>query len=371
MLNQTFMEKQIETISMCEQCYRHIPATKFERDNQIWLGKTCPEHGYHECLVEINSIFYWNQTYTKRTPNSYWLDITNRCNLDCPHCYQIPDNMSTDPSIETLIAEIKKWPDDGLPVSLVGAEPTTRKDLDLLVKEIQNLPGLPRTIMIVTNGINLGKYDYAKKFQNIKNLKWTIGLNHPDYNGGTIRSKQEVGIKNCVDLGLIIKNFTYTLASLEQLEFVLEEIQGWNQQGICDNARIQVGVDIGRVPQDHQREFYLSELVEEAKLVTERKEWNWSPDYTVANRTHYAVKINGVIHRLIKWCDVRTIDFEETQSESWAQLISHKPMSSLLHQVIIRDRFINNGLPLLDTIPEKYQNQQVKYDKISRYFVVV
>ena len=35
--------------------------------------------------------------------------------------------------------------------------------------------------------------------------------------------KQEVGIKNCVELGLSIKNFTYTLGSLDQLNFVLEE----------------------------------------------------------------------------------------------------------------------------------------------------
>jgi hypothetical protein len=156
---------------------------------------------------------------------------------------------------------------------------------------------------------------------------------------------------------------------LEQLEFVLEEMQGWHQKGICDNARIQVGVDIGRVPDDNHREYYLSELVNAAKTVADFKGWSWEPDHNISNRTHYAVRINGVLHRLIKWCDVRTIDFEETQSESWAQLIPHKPMSSLLHQVILRDRFINNGLPLFDTIPEKYQNTQVKYEKISRFFV--
>ena len=363
------MNENQNTVSMCEKCYRHVPANKFERDGKIWISKTCPEHGYHECLVEINSKFYQEQLYTKRKPNSYWLDITNRCNLDCPHCYQIPDNMSKDPSIDALIKEIKKWPDDGLPISLVGAEPTTRKDLIDLVTAINSLDQKPRTILIVTNGINLGKFDYAEKFKDIKNLKWTIGLNHPDYNGGTIRVKQEKGIENCVSLGLTIKNLTYTLANLEQLEFVLDEMQSWHHKGICDNARIQVGVDIGRVPEEHHREYYLSELVETAKEIAHKRNWSWEPDYEVSNRTHYAVRINGVLHRLIKWCDVRTIDFEETQSESWAQLVSHKPMSSLLHQVIIRDRFINKGLPLYDTIPEQYQNTQVEYEKTSRYFI--
>lgn len=344
-----------KTLSMCEQCYRHIPAVRFERDRKTWLGKTCPKHGYHECLVEVDSEFYNLQTYEKRKPGSYWLDITNRCNLDCPHCYQMPDNQSTDPGINFILSQIQSWPDNGWPVSLVGAEPTTRKDLADLIRAIQALPGKPRMIMVVTNGINLGKYEYAKNFQGINNLKWTIGLNHPNYNGGVIRSKQEEGIKNCVELGLTIKNFTYTLGDLGQLGFVLEEIQRWNSLGICDNARIQVGVEIGRTPDDHGPELYLSDLVKEAKHQCEVKNWSWEVDTVWGNRTHYLVKINDVVHRLIKWVDVKTIDFEETFSEAYADMIPGKPMSPLLHQVILRDRSKNEGQFLFDTLPIEYR----------------
>lgn len=344
-----------ETLSLCQHCYRHIPANRFERDGQVWLGKNCKVHGYHECLVEIDSNFYKSQIYEKRKPSSYWVDITNRCNLDCPHCYQIPDNLSKDPSIDIILDQIKSYPNNGWPISLVGAEPTTRKDLPDIIHAINLLPGLPRNIMVVTNGINLGKYEYAKQFQGIKNLKWTIGLNHPDYNGGVIRSKQEQGIANCVELGLNIKNFTYTLANLGQLDFVLEEIQQWYKKGICDNARIQVGVDIGRTPDTHETELYLSDLVKEAKKVAEQKNYTWEVDKINGNRTHYLVRINGLVHRLIKWVDVKTIDFEETYSESYANLVPGKPMSPLLHQVILRDQAINNGQLLFDTLPEKYR----------------
>jgi len=339
---------------MCEHCYRHIPAERFDRDGQVWLGKTCPKHGYHECLVEIDSNFYNNHKYTKRKPSSYWLDITNRCNLECPHCYQMPDNESKDPGIDYLLAQIKSWPDDGFPISLVGAEPTTRKDLADLIRAIQALPGKPRMIMVVTNGINLGKEEYAKKFVGIENLKWTIGLNHPEYNGGVIRVKQQAGVDNCVALGLNIKNFTYTLGSLDQLEYCMDEMQEWNRLGICDNARIQVGVDIGRVPEDNPPELYLSQLVHTAEELCKRKGWTWEPSETEGNRTHYLVRINGLVHRLIKWVDVKTIDFEETFSESYADMIPTKPMSPLLHQVILRDRFVNEGQMLFDTIPKEY-----------------
>jgi molybdenum cofactor biosynthesis enzyme MoaA len=344
-----------ETLSMCDRCYRHVPATKFERDGKIWLGKTCKSHGYHECLVEIDAEFYNSQQYEKRLPASYWLDITNRCNLDCPHCYQMPDNLSLDPSIDIILNQIKNWPDNGWPISLVGAEPTTRKDLAELVRAIQALPGKSRMIMIVTNGINLGKEHYAQQFKGIENLKWTIGLNHPEYNGGAIRNKQEQGIENCVKYGLTIKNFTYTIGDLSQLDYVLEEIQQWNHKGICDNARIQVGVDIGRTPDDHGPELYLSDLAKTTKILCEEKGWSWEVSPTEGNRTHYLVRINGIVHRLIKWVDVKTIDFSETFSEAYADMIPGKPMSPLLHQVILRDRSKNEGQLLFDTLPEKYR----------------
>lgn len=344
-----------ETLSMCEYCYRHIPAVKFEKEGAVWLGKTCKVHGYHERLVDTSAEFYNAQQYQKRKPGSYWLDITNRCNLDCPHCYQMPDNDSKDPSMDYILSQVQSWPDDGYPISLVGAEPTTRKDLADIVRAIQALPGKPRMIMIVTNGINLGKEDYASKFVGIENLKWTIGLNHPEYNGGVIRSKQQAGIENCQKLGLTIKNFTYTLAGLDQLNYVLEEIQKWHSLDICSNARIQVGVDIGRVPDEHGPELYLSDLVRAAEQLASQKNWSWEVDTERGNRTHYLVRVNGIEHRFIKWVDVKTIDFNETYSEAWADIVPSKPMSPLLHQVILRDRAVNEGQMLFDTLPKEYR----------------
>ena len=340
------------TYSLCEHCYRHVPAVKFERDQKIWLGKDCKVHGYHECLVEINSEFYLSQKYEKRRPGSYWLDITNRCNLDCPHCYQMPDNNSKDPSIDYLLAEVMSWPDNGYPVSLVGAEPTVRKDLADLVLAIHALPGKTRNVIIVTNGVYLAKWDYVERFKGIPNLKWTFGLNHPDYNGGQIRVKQMEGLENCITLGLDVKTLTYTLANLEQLSDVMYEVQKF---GI--GARIQLGVEIGRVPEGDFKELYLSELVAVAEQFCKDNNWTWEQDDVNGNRTHYAVHINGIEHKFIKWCDVRTIDLEEVQSESWASIVPGKPMSPLLHQVILRDQAVNRGQMLFDTVPKKYRHE--------------
>jgi molybdenum cofactor biosynthesis enzyme MoaA len=264
----------------------------------------------------------------------------------------MPDNNSKDPSIDYLLSEVMSWPDNGYPVSLVGAEPTVRRDLPDLVLAIQALPIKTRNVIIVTNGVYLAKWDYVERFKGIPNLKWTFGLNHPDYNGGQIRVKQMEGLENCIKLGLDVKTLTYTLANLEQLSDVMYEVQKF---GI--NARIQLGVEIGRVPEGDFKELYLSELVTIAEQFCINNGWTWEPDYISGNRTHYAVRINGIEHKFIKWCDVGTIDLEEVQSESWAKIVPGKPMSPLLHQVILRDQAVNRGQMLLDTVPEKYRHE--------------
>jgi uncharacterized radical SAM superfamily Fe-S cluster-containing enzyme len=62
-----------DTISLCEKCYRHIPAVKFVKNNSVWLGKTCLKHGYTEHLVEPDSDFYLGYKYPKKTHTSYFI----------------------------------------------------------------------------------------------------------------------------------------------------------------------------------------------------------------------------------------------------------------------------------------------------------
>ena len=350
------MVKLEDTVSICEHCYRHVPAVRFERDGSIWLSKICKWHGESEHLVEPNADFYINYKSKKPGNNCYALDITNRCNLNCPHCYQIPDNTSKDPSIDQIINLIKSWDDDGYGIALMGAEPTARKDLSELCQAIQALPGKPRGIMILTNGVYLSDYDYAKEFLDMPNVLWTIGLNHPDYQGHTVRAKQIAGIENCLKLGMKIKNVSYTLETISQLEYCLEEIQEFGLR-ICNQYRVRVGTDIGRHPGEEK--IYLSELVERVIAICDRKGWTHEYDPEFGIKVHYPMRINGILVKIIQWPDVRTIDLEEDQTESWADMLPGKPVSSLVHQVILRDGLVNKNLPLYDTVPNKYQR---KYD---------
>ena len=347
------MNKLEDTLSVCEHCYRHVPAVRFERDGQIWLWKKCKFHGESEHLIDPDAEFYLNYNYPRRALESYLIDITNRCNLNCPNCYQEPDNMSKDQPIDYFLEIIKSWPDNGFPLALCGAEPTVRKDLPEFIRAIQALPGKSRGIMILTNGVRLADKEYVEQFKDFKNVMWTIGLNHPDYQGRTVRSKQMEGIKNMKDVGLRIKNVSYTLETMDQMEYCLEEIQEFGTD-VCEQYRIRCGADIGRYPGGPKT--FLSDLLKEAQRICKNKGWTYEYSPGEGNRAHYPVLINGIFIKIIQWPDVKTLDLLEVQTEAIADILPGKPPSPLVHQVILRDGAVNKGLPLYDTIPQEYIN---------------
>lgn len=343
------------TISLCTSCYRHVSARTFIENGKIYLEKTCPEHGYEKYLVEKDAKFYLEYQYPKRDLQEFFdavcLDITNRCNLNCPHCYQIPDSKSQDTSISAIISQIKKWSKQRA-VVLMGAEPTVRNDLPELIEKINEIAVRP--IMILTNGVNLSRIDYASQFTKFDNVYFTIGLNHPDYQGHVVRYKQEDGLKNCQTLGLKIKNISYTIEGFHQLEYCLHEIQKFNREyQYCNMYRIRVGTDIGRCPD--QEKMFLSDLVKNSQAIAEKNNWKFAPRPDLGIRAHYPVEINDVLVKLIQWPDVGTLDLEETQTESWADMLPGYPPSPLVHQVILRDQLVNNNIPLLDIVEEKYR----------------
>jgi organic radical activating enzyme len=343
------------TTSLCTTCYRHVDATTFIENGKVYLEKTCPEHGYEKYLVEKDADFYVNYQYPKRDLqkflNAVCLDITNRCNLNCPHCYQIPDSKSQDTSIDAIISQIKKWPSQRA-VVLMGAEPTVRNDLPELIEEINKIALRP--IMILTNGVNLSRIDYASQFTKFDNVYFTFGLNHPDYQGHVVRYKQEDGLKNCKTLGLKIKNISYTIEGFYQLEYCLNEIQQFNKENqYCNMYRIRVGADIGRCPD--QEKMFISELVKRSRNIAEKNNWSFVSRSDLGIRAHYPVEINNVLIKLIQWPDVGTLDLDEIQTESWADMLPNYPPSPLVHQVILRDQLINKNIPLLDVVEEKYR----------------
>jgi len=349
----------IDTMGLCEHCYRHIPARRFEEDGQIWIEKNCPEHGYTKYIVEKDADFYHSLVRSGPfyyDPSSYGIEVTDRCNLTCPHCYHLPDNRIVDRSIDDVLNEMLTMnPNDGWSMTLAGAEPTMRKDLPELVKAMRDLekdPNYkPRDILIVTNGVLLERVELVQKLKDAGLYAVTLSLNHPTYQGILTYKRQQKGIQNCLNEGLKLTNINHTLSYWDQLEDVLEVNQSYKHS--AEEYRVRGGTDIGRSPDEPKK--YLSDLVREAQRISESKGWEFKIIPGDNNIYHVMATINDIPHRLIQWADVTTLDLEQCNSGPWCNFAKTPYVSNMLHQCILRDGLVNKGLPALDEIPLKYR----------------
>jgi len=184
-----------QTKSLCPECLKVLEATIFEDDNNVFITKTCPEHGK---VTEL----YWSdyeqyqraeslrsdgtgisnpRTETKDgCPNDCGIcpehkshtglaiiDITNRCNLTCPVCFANaavagyvyePTKQQVFEMLENLRNNKPVAPPA---LQFSGGEPTIRKDLFEFVKKAKEL-GFHH-VEVNTNGLRLAKdVDYAR-----------------------------------------------------------------------------------------------------------------------------------------------------------------------------------------------------------------
>jgi len=347
-----------ETISICHQCHYHIPAYTYVLNNQLWLVKHCKTHGISHHMIERDYDFYSKLVYITKEDTKQDLqiitEVTDRCNIDCPHCYHIPDNKIVDTPIPELIEKFRSWNLDmeRAIFVLAGAEPTLRKDFPELVKTLKET--WPSRVVVLTNGIRYHDRDLVQASIDAGLDSVCVGLNHPSYiNNPTIRKKQIDGINNCFEMGLTVETISYTMSSVSELHDILEEIMSSNWPARF--FRIRYGSDIGRYPE--QERLYLSDTYKLVKqwCADHGKEFNDLPGDN--NLYHTMVAVDGKVIRLIQWCDETDINMEELDCGPYADF-SSDGITNFLHSVIRRDVEKNQKIMLPDTVPEKYKFKQ-------------
>lgn len=336
-----------DTVSLCNQCYRHIPATVSEKDGKIVMEKTCPEHGVQHSIVEIDTEFYYGLEHYRdiESFNQVLFEASDRCQLNCPHCYHLPDNKIQDRPISDVIAQLDQFPRDCAPM-LAGAEATLRPDFIELCQEIDKLNFVRQEVL--SNGLRFADKKFTQDCYDAGLKTMCFGLNHPSYQGDAVHNKQLRALDTLIEYNFDIGYVGYTIESLDHLEFILDEIQKINHPKI-NHFRIRCGSFIGR-SNDKQRS-YLSNLVKEVQRLTNNEVIPYNSD---DNPYHVMLQWNGILLRLIQWPDVTNIDMEELATGPWCQFYDG-PITNFVHQAITRDAFKNMGKPMLDTAPERYQ----------------
>ena len=158
-----------KTKSLCPVCLSKINANVIEKENKIIVSKKCSKHGKFECFHAWDDPFLYKEfmriskkkrEYVKDST----LNLTSKCNMNCSFCFATVKNKLYEPESSVLIEKSKNW-GEGC-ILLYGGEPTLRKDIFKIIKEIKNI-GLK--VVLLTNGLKLDK-KFVKKLE-------TAGLN--------------------------------------------------------------------------------------------------------------------------------------------------------------------------------------------------
>ena len=142
--------------STCNKCRQFVPVTRVEREGKVYLVKDCPQCGRTETYIssdaarqaskrELDPGFDYHacavnclQCKAHSLPTYAFVDVTNRCNLNCPMCADSVGGHGFvyEPPFEHFekIFEHLSHSDTVPTVALFGGEPTMREDLTDIVK---------------------------------------------------------------------------------------------------------------------------------------------------------------------------------------------------------------------------------------------
>jgi uncharacterized radical SAM superfamily Fe-S cluster-containing enzyme len=225
------------TFSVCPVCLKRIRAERVRYDSDVYLEKTCAEHGFFKTILwrgkpEYNS---WMRIKTpnhpakplsktnqgcpfdcglcathRQEPCCVLLEVTQRCDLGCPVCFASAGETETrDPDL----SQIEKWYECMLEaggpfnIQLSGGEPCLRDDLPDIIALGKQM-GFTY-FQINTNGLRIAAdIDYLNRLKdaglNVVYLQFDSTDDHAYMviRGRSIYGDKLKAIRNCQELQL-------------------------------------------------------------------------------------------------------------------------------------------------------------------------
>lgn len=302
-----------QTKGMCERCLVDVPASvRVSKSTGAVLFKDCPTHGKSEHLIDPDHDFYLmsrKQDESQAIVNAMkdaltttGIDVTRRCNVQCPHCYVEPDNQVKDAPAKEIVNLARAAKRAGS-IILMGAEPTMRNDLPGIISDIKHETG--KTVGIYTNAIRLADEKYTGRLKNAGLDYACVSLHTPDYLGDSrLFDLKVMGISNLVSAGVAIHHISFSLQSLDELNGVLAD--AIKLRGIAGHIRIRSPQKIG-VCEDEP--VALSELFNRVTSLLETAGHAVQIAPTDNTPYHINLLVDGCqVIRLIRWPTLASAD---------------------------------------------------------------
>lgn len=326
--------------SLCNHCYKEIDAEIVKANDGVWLKKTCPEHGSFIQLLEPDVEFYElveNQKEDDRLLNyinATALDVTERCNVRCPHCYALPEDATKDIEIDRLV-KLSRGAVKGSTLLLMGAEPSMRNDLADLCNALRIDSGKP--VGIYTNAIRFADKKYLDKTVGAIDFA-SVSLHTRDYlpNPKLFDMKLK-GIANLKAAGKKIHHISFSLLTIDHLDEVLDHID--SLKGVAQHFRIRTPSRVGTC---ETAPMFLSELYKELVKRINAKGHDVNIVHGDNNPYHLNVKSNGVLFRLVHFPSVHNVQLKYLNRPTWALFVPEIGETNLVHQFIIQEGIKTN-----------------------------
>ncbi|MBW5448839.1 radical SAM protein [Cohnella sp. CFH 77786] len=175
------------TNSICAHCHRKVEAKIVAEENRVYMLKHCMQHGRQKVLISTDLEYYRrSRTFIKpgemplkwNTPIRYGcpydcglcpdheqhsclslIEITDRCNLECPICYaeSSPHRLSYRPleQIESMLDAVVANEGEPDVVQISGGEPTLHPRFFEILDAAKARP--IKHLMVNTNGIRISQ----------------------------------------------------------------------------------------------------------------------------------------------------------------------------------------------------------------------
>ena len=214
-------------------------------------------------IIPISKIDYFELAPEDNIFYSVVADITHRCNMECANCY-IPNRNILDMDADRLIECISRFPKRS-EIRLIGAEPTVRKDIDKIISRIRETGHRP---VMMTNGLKLANYDYAKKLYDAGLKTINISMNGAD-NDDIYAITDELrcakrkmkALKNCADIGYFININCIIMKGVNEMVIprLLEIVKDLGSNSVI---RFRNVGQIGRYTLEHNQNYSFDELID-------------------------------------------------------------------------------------------------------------
>jgi len=194
-----------KTQSLSPISHKEIDAEVVLEGSKVYLDKQDEKGNKYHTLIDPDYDFYRRMTSEtlpeQVDPNGILMYISNRCNLSCPLCYE-HGSIAEEPSFDAIKRIVEKHPLKN--IVLMGKEPTCRED----IVEIVKMASQRNRCVLLTNGIKLANFDYARKLKDAGLVSITFSFNgfddeiYKEMNGRPLLDLKLKALDNIKRLGI-------------------------------------------------------------------------------------------------------------------------------------------------------------------------